>query len=144
MRPGTNPGSSHPEADDPFWDALRVNEALDRVDVPVLLLSGWQDLFLQQTLEQYRHLSDRNVTTALTVGSWTHTQLMTDGAPTVIRETLAWLDTHLRGQPAQARSPVRVHVTNDRLDRPTRLGAAHDRSRAVSATRPPTFGASAG
>jgi putative CocE/NonD family hydrolase len=104
---------SHPEADDPFWDTLRVNEALDRVDVPVLLLGGWQDLFLQQTLEQYRRLSDRNVTTALTVGSWTHTQLMSAGAPTVIRETLAWLDTHLRGQPVQARSPVRVHVTND-------------------------------
>ncbi len=104
---------SHPDADDPFWDALRVNEALDRVDVPVLLLSGWQDLFLQQTLEQYRRLSDRNVTTALTVGSWIHTQLMSVGAPTVIRETLAWLDTHLRGQPAQTRSPVRIHVTND-------------------------------
>jgi uncharacterized protein len=104
---------SHPDADDPFWDGLRVTEALDRVDVPVLLFSGWQDLFLQQTLHQYRHLTDRNVTTALTVGSWIHTQLMSVGAPTVIRETLEWLDTHLGGQPAKPRSPVRVHVTND-------------------------------
>jgi putative CocE/NonD family hydrolase len=103
----------HPDADDPFWDALRVTEALDRVEVPVLLLSGWQDLFLQQTIEQYRHLRARNVTTALTVGSWTHSQLLSVGAPTVIRETLAWLDTHLRGQSAPPRSPMRVHVTND-------------------------------
>ncbi|MDT5110612.1 MAG: uncharacterized protein QOE20_2502, partial [Mycobacterium sp.] len=109
----------HPDADDPFWDALRVPEALDRVEVPVLLISGWQDLFLQQTLEQYRHLRARNITTALTVGSWMHAQLMSVGAPTATRETLAWLDTHLRGQPAPPRSPVRVHVTNgDWIDLP--------------------------
>jgi len=37
---------------------------------------------------------------------------MSKGAPVVVRETLAWLDTHLRGRPAPPRSPVRVEVTN--------------------------------
>lgn len=102
----------HPDADDPFWAELRASEALDRVEAPVLLISGWQDLFLPQTLEQFRRLRARNVPTALTVGSWTHPELMSAGAPTVLRESLAWLDTHLRGQPAPPRSPVRVHVTH--------------------------------
>jgi putative CocE/NonD family hydrolase len=102
----------HPDADDPFWEPMRLSAALDRVEVPVLLFSGWQDLFLTQTLEQYRHLRGRGVTTALTVGGWTHTQLMSKGAPVVVRETLAWLDTHLRGRPAPPRSPVRVEVIN--------------------------------
>ena len=44
---------STPSGADPFWGPLSVTDALDRVDVPVLLLSGWQDLFLEQTLQQY-------------------------------------------------------------------------------------------
>ncbi|MBO0864198.1 MAG: CocE/NonD family hydrolase, partial [Mycobacterium sp.] len=102
----------HPDPGDPFWDRLRVNEALDRVQVPVLLVGGWQDLFLRQTLEQYRHLRDRNVDVALTVGPWTHTQLLTKGLATISRESLAWLDTHLHAASAEPRpAPVRVFVS---------------------------------
>ena len=99
----------HPDRADPFWDALRAKEALDQVQVPVLLLSGWQDLFLEQTLEQYRHLRDRGITVGLTVGPWTHTQLMTKGGPTMVRETLDWFNTHLHGEPSARRSTVRIH-----------------------------------
>ncbi|MDT5175856.1 MAG: uncharacterized protein QOJ95_54 [Mycobacterium sp.] len=102
----------HPDRDNPFWGPLRLTDALDRVDVPVLLFSGWQDLFLEQTLAQFRHLRGRDVTTALTVGPWTHTQLMTKGAPKVIRESLSWLDAHLGGRPAEPRSQVRAYVNN--------------------------------
>ncbi len=35
---------------------------------------------------------------------------MTKGAPTVIRESLDWLDTHLAGTRTVARKPVRIHV----------------------------------
>jgi putative CocE/NonD family hydrolase len=101
----------HPDRDDPFWEPLRLTDALDRVDIPVLLFSGWQDLFVEQTLAQFRHLRGRDVTTALTVGPWTHTQIMRTGAPTVIRESLAWLDGHLGGKPVAPRSPVRAYVT---------------------------------
>lgn len=101
----------HPEADDPFWTRLHLRDALDRAEVPVLLLSGWQDLFVDQTLEQYRRLNNRGVPTALTVGPWTHTHMMTKAAPTVIRESLDWLDTHLGGAPPQRSSPVRIHLT---------------------------------
>ena len=48
----------HSDSDNPFWNALRSNGALDRVQVPVLLLGGWQDIFLKQTLQQYGHLRE--------------------------------------------------------------------------------------
>jgi uncharacterized protein len=103
----------HQDADDPFWAGLRATDALDRVTVPVLLVSGWQDLFLEQSLAQYRHLRDRGVPCALTVGPWTHTHLMTKGAATVVGETLDWLATHLGGAPARRPSPVRAFVNGD-------------------------------
>lgn len=100
----------HPDADDEFWTRLHLREALERTDIPVLLLSGWQDLFLEQTLTQFARLRDRDVPVGLTVGPWTHGHMMTKAAPTVIRETLDWLGTHLGDQPSRRPSPVRVHV----------------------------------
>jgi uncharacterized protein len=102
----------HPEPDDPFWNSLRFGEALDSARVPVLLIGGWQDIFLNQTLQQYRHLRDRDVEVALTVGPWTHTQMLTKALATSARETLDWLATHLGGAPAPRRpNKVRVYVT---------------------------------
>jgi putative CocE/NonD family hydrolase len=102
----------HPDHDDPFWAPLQLHQALERTEIPVLLLSGWQDLFLEQTLTQYERLHHRDVPVAMTIGPWTHTQLMTKAAPTAIRETLSWLETHLAGRSGASRSPVRVFVND--------------------------------
>ena len=99
----------HPDPRDPFWAPLQLHAALDRVQIPVLLLTGWQDLFLEQTLTQYRRLRKRDVDVALTVGPWTHTQMMFKGAPTVVGESLDWLAAHLGGG-CTTRSRVRVYV----------------------------------
>jgi putative CocE/NonD family hydrolase len=100
----------HPQADDAFWKRLHLRDAVQRADIPVLFLTGWQDVFLDQTLEQYDRLRSRGVTTGLTIGPWTHSHMMNKAAPTVIRESLDWLDTHLGGAPARRPSPVRVHL----------------------------------
>ncbi len=102
----------HPEADDPFWAGRNIRDALQRTGIPVLLIGGWQDLFLEQTLTQYDALKQRGVDVAVTVGPWTHTQIMSKAAPTVIRESLDWLDAHL-GDGGTTRSPVRVHVNGE-------------------------------
>jgi putative CocE/NonD family hydrolase len=100
-----------PDDNEPFWESMRFGAALDRVQAPVLLIGGWQDLFLQQSLEQYRHLRDRGVDVALTIGPWTHTQLLVQGLRTIAQETQDWLDTHLAGRPAKQRpGRVRLHV----------------------------------
>jgi putative CocE/NonD family hydrolase len=100
----------HPEHDDQHWAPMQLHQALERTQIPVLLLSGWQDLFLEQTLAQYQRLRERDVPVAVTIGPWTHTQLMTKGAPTVLRESLNWLDAHLSGSRILARKPVRIHI----------------------------------
>jgi len=112
--PWYEPWLEHPDRDDPFWHPFRFDAALDRVEVPVLLISGWQDIFLEQTLEQYRRLRRRGADVALTVGPWTHTQMMSSGAGPVARASLRWLDTHLAGITTDERSPVRIFVTGDR------------------------------
>src|SRR6185312_6722265 len=102
----------HPDLSDPYWDRYRATAALSSSTVPALLVSGWQDWFLEQTLEQYAALRDRGVDVGLTVGPWAHLTL-DNGVATA--ETLAWLATHLplRGaQPAEPRpSRVRVYET---------------------------------
>lgn len=103
---------AHPDLADAFWERYRVGAALDRVRVPVLLLGGWQDLFLHQTLAQYRRLRERGVEVALTIGPWTHSQMLINALGTVTRESLAWLDTHLAGRPGAPRTgSVRVYRT---------------------------------
>jgi putative CocE/NonD family hydrolase len=104
----------HPEVDHPFWDSVSAKNALDRVETPVLLISGWQDLFLQQTIAQYHHLRDRGIDVAMTIGPWTHIQMMTKAAGIAARETLAFLTTHMSDNAAPAASrrphPIRVFV----------------------------------
>ncbi|MGE2727539.1 CocE/NonD family hydrolase [Mycolicibacterium pulveris] len=100
----------HTEPGHPYWSAMRLHHALERCEVPVLLVSGWQDVFFEQTMTQYEQLSRRGVDVALTVGPWTHTHLTTKAAPTVIRESLDWLDSHLAGRPSNRRQPLHVYV----------------------------------
>jgi putative CocE/NonD family hydrolase len=99
-------------AADPMWDRMKARAALDRVQVPVLLQTGWQDLFLMQTLEQYAHLRDRGVEVALTAGPWTHIGAAMKASRLLVRETLDWLDEHLAGNGIHTRAaPVKVFVT---------------------------------
>jgi uncharacterized protein len=104
---------AHPDGDDPWWTGYRANSALAKVDAPVLLVGGWQDLFLQQTLEQYETLRDRGVTVALTVGPWTHAEILTKGAGPIARESLDWLETHLAGAPSKRPQPVHAYRTGE-------------------------------
>ncbi len=97
---------------DPYWSPMVLDEALERVQVPVLLQTGWQDLFLEQTLEQYARLSARGLDVALTVGPWTHVQLVTKGGHIMVTEALDWFAEHLGGSGIRTRAaPVKVFVT---------------------------------
>jgi putative CocE/NonD family hydrolase len=104
---------SHPLEEDPWWGPYRAGQAVERVTAPVLLISGWQDLFLDQTLSQYETLRRRGVEVGLTVGPWTHLDVGARGTGVVMRETLAWLDQHLADGPAARKSAVRAHRTGE-------------------------------
>jgi putative CocE/NonD family hydrolase len=95
-----------------YWEPMRLSAALERIEVPVLLFGGWQDLFLEQTLEQYARLRERGVDVALTIGPWTHTEMLSKGASVTTKESLDWLDEHLAGTGTRRRpEPVHLHVT---------------------------------
>ena len=86
----------HPDVDDPFWEPMRMTHALDRCAVPVLLIGGWQDIFIDQTIAQYQHLRRRGADVTLTVGPWTHDQMVTKAITNTTAETLDSVSyTHL-------------------------------------------------
>ncbi|OLT22066.1 hydrolase [Pseudonocardia sp. CNS-139] len=103
---------SRDDPSDPYWLPTRLDAALDRVQVPVLIIGGWYDLFADQTLEQYVHLHRRGLDVALTMGAWTHMDIASRAGAETARETLDWLGEHVAGRPGRRRAaPVRIQVT---------------------------------
>jgi hypothetical protein len=110
----------HPELTDPFWAPLQCGAALERISVPTLLIGGWQDLFLEQTIEQFGALAERGVPTRMLIGPWTHLDTATRAGPAFI-ESLAWLERHagqVPGEPTTGHS-VRYWVGGAREWRET-------------------------
>ena len=99
----------HPQLTDPFWAPLQCGAALERISVPTLLIGGWQDLFLEQTLEQYEALAARAVPTRLLVGPWTHLDTATKAGP-AFTEGLAWLERHAGQVPGEAATGHSVRI----------------------------------
>jgi uncharacterized protein len=102
----------HPRLTDSFWVRVQCGAALDRISVPTLLAGGWQDIFVEQTLEQYGALAARGVPVRLVVGPWTHLDASKSGA--VVAESLAWLDRYAgpqaEGSEARDDRSVRIWV----------------------------------
>ncbi|HSZ39172.1 MAG TPA: CocE/NonD family hydrolase [Trebonia sp.] len=92
----------NPDITNPYWAPLRCGAALERLSAPALLVGGWQDIFLGQTIEQYQALSRRGLPARLVIGPWTHVQIATKGGGIATREALTWLDRWLRGDGAPA------------------------------------------
>jgi uncharacterized protein len=101
----------HSGVGDDYWRRADVEAAPDHTNIPVLLIGGWQDVFLDQTLEQYRRLRANGARPALHVGAWTHLEMLGKAAGDIARETLPRLARHLAGTSSADRSPVRIFVT---------------------------------
>ncbi|GAA4389256.1 CocE/NonD family hydrolase [Tsukamurella soli] len=103
---------TRPDLADPFWARMQHADALERATCPVLVLAGWQDIFLAQSVEQYTRLAERGVDVALTVGAWAHADITFGAQRVMAPESLAWLDTHLaHARPGARATPVHVEVT---------------------------------
>ncbi|KAJ4982703.1 hydrolase [Stagonosporopsis vannaccii] len=100
----------HPDISDAFYHEMQCGEALERANIPILLVTGWQDLFVRQTIEQYVRLHERNTHVVLLIGPWTHMQI---GLDAKTHETaFNWLEEHLARQKNHARKPgVHYFVT---------------------------------
>jgi hypothetical protein len=102
----------HSDLTDPYWRRYDFTDALQRVQTPTLLVGGWQDIFVGQTIEAYEALRARDVDVAMTIGPWTHSGHVLKGFPVIDNEALNWFDMHLgnKGQGGRTQ-PVRTFVT---------------------------------
>lgn len=101
----------HPDPTAPYWQPYNFTEALQRVSTPTLLVGGWQDIFVGQTVEQYQVLRSRGVEVALTLGPWTHRGHILKGSSVIDNEALTWFNMHLgNGGPGRP-EPVHTFVT---------------------------------
>jgi uncharacterized protein len=106
----------HPDVSDPYWDRYNYSDALQRVQTPTLLVGGWQDIFVGQTVEQYEALRSRGTDVALTLGPWTHQGHVVNGSSVIDNEVLTWFDMHLGGGGRSRRAqPVHTFVAGSKI-----------------------------
>ncbi|WP_460776498.1 CocE/NonD family hydrolase [Microbacterium sp. GXF7504] len=99
------------DIDDAYWAPMRHATAVEQVTTPVLIVSGWQDLFVGQSFAQYTRLRERGVPVGLLCGPWTHTEVGRGDGDILTDRMLQWIDHHLAGAPAPTEPPVQVAVT---------------------------------
>lgn len=101
----------HPDIADDFWAGARHSDALERVNHPVMIVAGWQDPFIAQSIQQYSRLRARGVTAALVAGPWTHVEAVGPGGIYATGRAVEWLDTHLaKDVSGTGAAPAVAHV----------------------------------
>ena len=103
-RPAFEDWLTHPDADDAYWKERDLGAGADSLAVPASLATGWWDLTLDQTLQQYARMRAAGHDPDLLIGPWTHTSALSDGWPELFAQALR----RLRGEEPTSR--VRVHV----------------------------------
>lgn len=106
----------HDRRDD-YWRAISPAEVYDKIDIPVLHVGGWQDIFLAGTLRNFLALSarhrDRPLHQRLLIGPWQHAPWarlngVVDYGPAgdnrVDLAQLAWFDHWLKEKPLDAKT----------------------------------------
>ncbi|MGC5318844.1 CocE/NonD family hydrolase [Micromonospora arida] len=98
-----------------YWRTRVFADQVAKVQAPVVMVTGWHDIFLPAQLDDHAVLRAAGTPLRLVIGPWTH------GSPglfvAALREGLAWLDEHLPAAPRSpvpagpARPPVRIHVS---------------------------------
>lgn len=100
---------THDDINAPYWEPLDQSAALERAEIPILIFSGWQDLFLAQSYEQFVRLSERGADVSFTVGPWEH--MGASFGPQHAQESLEWLAARLDGTGPDRAARVHLNVT---------------------------------
>ncbi|MDX3661518.1 CocE/NonD family hydrolase [Streptomyces sp. ID05-26A] len=97
------------DAGSPRWDGFDHSHRVAGVTVPVSSIGGWYDIFLPGQLRDFQVLQDNGRSARLTVGPWTHTEVMS--AP--VAEAVEFGLAHARGEEPPHRAPVRLYVMGE-------------------------------
>ncbi|WP_417310065.1 CocE/NonD family hydrolase, partial [Devosia sp.] len=97
--------------DDAFWEPMDHTHRIGARTPPTSFTSGWYDFMLDQLLRDYALMVDAGQTPRLTIGPWVHVspELQKES----VRDTLTWMDVHLRDALAEPppTKPVKLFVT---------------------------------
>ncbi|KAF2679639.1 CocE/NonD hydrolase [Lentithecium fluviatile CBS 122367] len=95
---------------DGYYTPMNLDQALERANIPIMLSSGWYDVFVEQSMEQYLRLHERGCTVALTMGPWDHGGSGFSKIPT--QQTHAWIEKYLaKKEKTDRQEPVHYYVT---------------------------------
>ena len=95
--------------DDDYWKPVDFSSRVPEVTIPIYLMGGWYDLFLDWQLKDYQALRAAGRHPYLLIGPWAHGDI--SSSSTMNRETLNWLPAHLKGNTSKLReNPVRLFV----------------------------------
>ena len=95
--------------DDDYWKPVDFSSRVGEVTIPIYLMGGWYDLFLDWQLKDYQALRAAGRHPYLLIGPWTHGEISIYS--TMTREAVTWLQAQLKGNPGNLReAPVRLFV----------------------------------
>jgi uncharacterized protein len=99
----------HSEPEAAYWQAVDFRPRVRDVELPIHLVAGWYDIFLDGQLADYAALVAAGRQPYLTVGPWAH---MDPELPwETLRVGIDWFDAHLKGKTGRLRpQPVRLYV----------------------------------
>ncbi len=99
---------SNPSPSAPVWqrpDNQRLRSTPEKLEIPILMIGGWYDVFIGPQLADWQRLASRERSRFI-IGPWTHVGAGSDAFPTLDEEgnlfqwpaILDWLGHHLRGE----------------------------------------------
>jgi len=92
-----------------YWDKVSPHTGYDGMTMPALNISGWYDIFVPSTLNNYMEMKKRNKDTRLIMGPWTHMNFSghfpeisfgeqgSAEAINLIQIKIDWFDRHIKG-----------------------------------------------
>lgn len=100
---------AHERLSDEYWTQQSHTATVPDVTVPVLMVSGWYDIFLPWQLRNYAQLAAAGNAPQLTVGPWGHVSRGKLGP--AHRESIAFLKEVFTGESSNRVAPVRAFQT---------------------------------
>ena len=95
--------------DDDYWNPVNFSSRVPELTIPIYLMGGWYDLFLDWQLKDYQALRAAGRNPYLLIGPWFHGEF--SSTPSMTRESLTWFQAHMKGNTSKLREiPVRLFV----------------------------------
>lgn len=105
-----------------YWQEesrVLIRELPQNMDIPILMIGGWYDVFFGPQFEDWQRLATRSQSRFI-IGPWSHSgstgEYETPGAGGGVQqwqEMLPWLDHHLKGEPLTLDPGLKLYVIGD-------------------------------